>query len=77
MEVALQRLHGLQACGATLDPADLEAWEQDLHGREAKFQRCSEQLQLALNDAHRQAEAAVTEERRYAAEAAALATKGG
>jgi len=75
MDVALQGLRELQPHGAAFDPAALEAWEQNLHGREAKFQHRSEQLQLALDDAYHQAEAAATEERRYAAEAAALATR--
>ena len=37
MEVALQDLRRLQACRAALDPADLEAWEHDLQGREVEF----------------------------------------
>jgi hypothetical protein len=58
-----------------IDPAALKDWERDLLGREVEFQRHSEQLQLALNDAHYQAEATATEERRLAAEEAALTAR--
>jgi len=75
MEAACQGLRRLQARGAAIDPADLEAWERDFHKREVEFQCRSEQLQLAMFDAGRQAEATTTEERRYGVEAAALATR--
>ena len=44
VEAALQGLRGIQARGAALNSADLEAWERDLHEREMEFQRRSEQL---------------------------------